>query len=33
MRNELEYFESGEILPGFKSLSKEDKKEVLKHLP
>ncbi|XP_026467314.1 poly [ADP-ribose] polymerase-like [Ctenocephalides felis] len=33
MRTELEYFESGDILPGFKSLSKNDKSEVLKQLP
>lgn len=33
LRSELGWFESGEYLPGFKSLSKDDQVAVKKHVP
>lgn len=33
LRTELGWFESGEKLPGFRSLSQEDKATVKKHIP
>lgn len=33
LRNELQFFESGDALPGFEQLKKEDKETVLKALP
>lgn len=33
LRSELGWFETGEKLPGFKSLSKEDRENVKKHIP
>lgn len=33
MRSELGYFESGNKLPGFKTLSKADQAEVVKQIP
>ncbi|XP_066991017.2 poly [ADP-ribose] polymerase [Anabrus simplex] len=33
LRSELQFFETGSVLPGFKTLSKEDQKNVLDKLP
>lgn len=33
LRNELQFFEAGDALPGFEQLKKEDKEIVLKALP
>lgn len=33
LRSDLGWFESGEALPGFKSLSKDDRAQVKKHIP
>lgn len=33
LRTELGWFASAEMLPGYKQLSKDDKKIVLKHIP
>lgn len=33
LRTELGWFESGERLPGFKSLNKDDQATVMQHIP
>lgn len=33
LRSELAWFESAEKLPGFKSLSRDDKENTKKHIP